>query len=68
MRKPVIAGNWKMYKTIGEAVAFVEKLKPHVAQAEHCEIVVGPPFTALKAVADAARGSNIAVAAHKISI
>jgi triosephosphate isomerase len=66
MRKPVIAGNWKMYKTIGEAVAFVEKLKPHVAQAEHCEIVVGPPFTALKAVADAARGSNIAVAAQDL--
>jgi triosephosphate isomerase (TIM) len=66
MRKPVIAGNWKMYKTISEAVAFVEKLKPRVAQTEHCEIVVGPPFTALRAVADAARGSKIGVAAQDV--
>jgi triosephosphate isomerase len=55
-----------MFKTIGEAVAFVEKLKPRVAQTEHCEIVVGPPFTALKAVADAARGSKIRVAAQDV--
>ena len=49
MRKPVIAGNWKMYKTIGEAAGFIEKLKPLVAKSDHCEVVVGPPFTALKA-------------------
>jgi triosephosphate isomerase (TIM) len=66
MRKPVIAGNWKMYKTISEAVAFVEKLKPLVAKSGHCEIVVGPPFTALKAVAEAARGTKIAVAAQDL--
>jgi triosephosphate isomerase (TIM) len=66
LRKPVIAGNWKMYKTIGEAVAFVEKLKPLVAKSDQCEIVVGPPFTALKAVADAVRGSRIAVAAQDV--
>ncbi len=66
MRRPVIAGNWKMYKTIGESAAFVEKLKPHVERADHCEVVVAPPFTALKAVADAARGSKIAVAAQDL--
>ena len=64
MRKPVIAGNWKMYKTIDEAVRFVRELRPLVARAEHCEIIVAPPFTALRAAADAARGSNIAVAAQ----
>jgi len=64
MRRPVIAGNWKMYKTIAEAVGFVEKLKPMVAEATHREIVVAPPFTAIAAVASAAKGSNIAVAAQ----
>src|SRR6516165_76786 len=64
MRKPVIAGNWKMYKTTDEAVRFVRELRPLVAQAEHCEIIVAPPFTALRAAADAARGSNIVVAAQ----
>jgi triosephosphate isomerase (TIM) len=55
-----------MYKTIGEAVDFVAKLKPQVESSDHCEVVVAPPFTALKAVADAARGSNIAVAAQDL--
>ncbi|MFB3921255.1 MAG: triose-phosphate isomerase [Terriglobia bacterium] len=64
MRKPVIAGNWKMYKTIAEAVEFVTKLKPLVANASHCEVVVAPPFTALRAAAEAAKGSNIAVSAQ----
>jgi triosephosphate isomerase len=53
-----------MYKTIAEAVGFVEKLKPMVAEATHCEIVVAPPYTALPAVASAAKGTNIAVAAQ----
>ncbi len=66
MRKPVIAGNWKMYKTIAEAVDFVTKLKPLVADASHCEVVVSPPFTALRAVAAAVKGSNIAVAAQNV--
>ncbi len=44
MRKPVIAGNWKMYKTIAEAVEFVTKLKPLVANVTHCEVVVAPPM------------------------
>jgi triosephosphate isomerase len=66
MRKPVIAGNWKMYKTIGEAVDFVGKLTPLVAKADHCEVVVAPPFTALRAVAEAVKGSNISVAAQEV--
>jgi triosephosphate isomerase (TIM) len=66
MRRPVIAGNWKMYKTMSEAAAFVEKLKPLVERADHCDVVVGPPFTALKAAADAAHGSRISVAAQDL--
>jgi triosephosphate isomerase (TIM) len=66
MRRPVIAGNWKMYKTVAEAVDFIARLKPLVASAAHCEVVVAPPFTALRAVADSARGSNIRVAAQDL--
>jgi triosephosphate isomerase len=64
MRRPVLAGNWKMFKTIPEAVDFVEKLKPLVAKAGDREVVVAPVFTALSAVAAAAKGSNIRVAAQ----
>jgi triosephosphate isomerase (TIM) len=66
MRRPVIAGNWKMYKTIAEAVDFVARLKPLVTDASHCDVVVAPPFTALRAVAESARGSNIRVAAQDL--
>jgi triosephosphate isomerase len=67
MRKPVIAGNWKMYKTLGEAVDTVLALKPLVANANHCEVIVAPVFTALKIVADRLEGSNIAVAGQNCS-
>src|SRR5437667_10142834 len=64
MRKPVIAGNWKMYKTVGESVATAIALKPLVANVNHCEVVVAPVFTALKSVVDRLEGSNIKVAAQ----
>lgn len=64
MRKPVIAGNWKMYKTIAEAVDFIDKIKPIAAAAEHCEVVVAPAFTALAAAATAAKGSKVFVSAQ----
>ncbi len=64
MRRPLIAGNWKMHKTIGEAMEFVKELRPRVAKSNHCDVVVAPPFPALAAVAEAARGSNIAVSAQ----
>lgn len=66
MRRPVIAGNWKMYKTIPEAVDFVEKLMPLVADAGHCEVVVAPSYTALRAVSAAIGGSQIKVAAQDV--
>jgi triosephosphate isomerase len=67
MRKPVIAGNWKMYKTLGESVDTALALKPLVANAHHCEVVIAPVFTALKVVADRLEGSNIQVAAQNCS-
>ncbi|HEV7699276.1 MAG TPA: triose-phosphate isomerase, partial [Pyrinomonadaceae bacterium] len=62
MRKPVIAGNWKMYKSLSEAVDTAIALKRLVANANHCEVVVAPVFTALKTVVDRLEGSNIKVA------
>jgi triosephosphate isomerase len=67
MRKPVIAGNWKMYKTISDAAGTALALRPLVANANHCEIVIAPVFTALKSVADRLEGSNIRVAAQDCS-
>ncbi len=64
MRKPVIAGNWKMYKLLGEAVDSALSLKSIVANANHCEVVIAPVFTALRTVADRLEGSNIRVAAQ----
>jgi len=66
-RKPVIAGNWKMFKTIGESVSTVLDLKPLVSNSNHCEIVVAPTFTSLRSVADRLEGANILVAAQDIA-
>jgi triosephosphate isomerase len=66
VRRPVIAGNWKMYKTQAEARAFFEALKPLVAGSSHADIVIAPPFTALAAAVSAAHGSAIAIAAQNL--
>ena len=66
MRTPVLAANWKMHKTIAEAVAFTEAFVPLAADASHAEIVVAPPFTALAAVAAACHGSNVAAAGQDV--
>lgn len=64
MRTPVIAGNWKLFKTISEATAMVNELKPLVAGSAGVEIVVAPVFTALSRVAEALSGSNVRLAAQ----
>jgi triosephosphate isomerase (TIM) len=66
MRTPVIAGNWKMFKSVHEAVAFAKEFKSLVKDVSGVDIVLAPPFTALHAVADAVRASNIAVAAQDV--
>lgn len=63
-RRTLIAGNWKMYKTVSEAVDFVGKLKEKVAGGGLVEVAVCPPFTALAAVSNALAGSNIALGAQ----
>ncbi len=65
-RKPVIAGNWKMYKTQAEARAFFEAFAPLVAKSDHCEIVIAPTFTALSAAVESARGTKIQIAAQNL--
>ncbi len=65
-RKPVIAGNWKMYKTRQEARDFFAAFKPLVSSATHCEIVVAPPFPAIAACVEAASGSAISIAAQNM--
>ena len=65
MRKKIIAGNWKMNKTVGEAVALIEELKPLVAEQDSVDIVLCPPYTALYAVNQALTGSKIALGAQE---
>jgi triosephosphate isomerase len=64
MRRPLIAGNWKMHKNVSESVALVSQLKEMVADAKGVEVVVAPPFTALAAVAQVLKGSNILLSAQ----
>jgi triosephosphate isomerase len=66
MRKPVMAGNWKMYKTPAETTSFFEKFRPLVASSEHCEIVIAPPFTNLAAAVAAAQGTRIRIGAQNL--
>ena len=66
MRTPLIAGNWKMYKTVADAVKYVKELRGMVKDIGDVEIVVAPPFPALHAAAEAARNSNIAIAAQDL--
>jgi len=65
-RVPFIAGNWKMYKTVGETVKYVKEFRSLVKDIQDVEIVLAPPFTALHAAAEAARNSNVAVAAQDL--
>ena len=66
MRKPVIAGNWKMYKTPSEAAGFLHDLAPLVATSSHAEVVVCPPFVDIAMAVEAARGTNIGIGAQDL--
>jgi triosephosphate isomerase len=66
MRMPFIAANWKMYKTVSDAVVFGKELRATVKDIVDVEIVIGPPFTAVHAVAEALRNSNVGVAAQNM--
>ncbi|MGE0702814.1 MAG: triose-phosphate isomerase [Vicinamibacterales bacterium] len=66
MRAPFIAGNWKMFKTVHEAVVFAKELRPAVKDISDVEIVVVPPFTAVHSVAEALRNTNVGVGAQNL--
>jgi triosephosphate isomerase len=65
-RRPIIAGNWKMHKTITEALALVMEIKEAMAGLDGVEVVVCPPFTALAQAAEALKGTDIAVGAQNV--
>jgi len=67
--KPVIAANWKMNKTLGETEEFIEKFKKEIAStlsAQQVEVVLIPPYTALKQAADSVKGSAIKIGAQNM--
>jgi triosephosphate isomerase (TIM) len=65
-RTPVIAGNWKMNKTIAEAEAFIAALLPQVYDTEGVDVAICPPYLALQAMVDSARGSRVGVYAQNM--
>jgi triosephosphate isomerase len=66
MVRPVIAGNWKMNKTVAEAVDFVSRLVKALTPRPEPEVIIAPPFTALQAVAALLQGSPIRLAAQNL--
>src|SRR5678815_1927902 len=66
MRTPIIAGNWKMYKTVADTVKYVKEFRGLVKDLADVEIVLAPPFTAVHAAAEAARNSNVGIAAQDL--
>jgi len=66
MRTPIIAGNWKMYKTVADTVKYVKEFRGMVKDISDVEIVIAPPFTAVYAAAEAARNSNVIIAAQDL--
>jgi len=66
MRTPFIAGNWKMFKTVHEAVVSAKELRALVKDVDDVEIVIAPPFTAVHAVAEAVRSTNVGVSAQDL--
>jgi len=65
-RTPFIAANWKMYKTVHDTVAFIKEFRSLVKEVHDVEIVIAPPFTALRTVVEAAHASNIGVAGQNL--
>lgn len=64
MRKPIIAGNWKMHKNMSEAKALAAGIVEKIKESKGIQIVLCPPFTALGAVAEAIKGSNVELGAQ----
>jgi triosephosphate isomerase len=67
MRRPILAANWKMHKSVGEALAFADAFLPLVADVDDADIVIAPPFTALDRLGQALGGSPVALAAQNVN-
>ncbi|MFH0994608.1 MAG: triose-phosphate isomerase [Pseudomonadota bacterium] len=65
LRKPLIAGNWKMYKTVAEAVETARELVQYTA-AVNVDVMIAPPFTALAPVAEVVRGTSVSLGAQNL--
>jgi triosephosphate isomerase (TIM) len=66
LRRPVIAGNWKMYKTISETQAFFDQIAPMVFEVHHCDMVVAPPFTSLSCAVQAGERLGFKISAQDV--
>lgn len=66
LRKPLIAGNWKMYKTIAETQAFFDQIAPLVLEVDHCEKVIAAPFTALRRAVDLGEKLGFGISAQDL--
>src|SRR5207245_10151220 len=66
MPRRVIAGNWKMFKTQSETRAFFSAFAPLVGSSTNCDIVIAPPFTAIPAAVEVAKGTNIAISGQDV--
>ena len=67
VRRPILAANWKMHKTVAEAAAFVETFLPLVADADTVDVVIAPTFTALDCVGRSLTGSAVLLAAQNVN-
>jgi len=65
-RTPLVAGNWKMYKTETEAEDYIQALLPRVSAVESVEVAICVPYTDLRAMVDSARGSRVEVYAQNM--
>ena len=65
-RVPLIAGNWKMFKTVQEAVVYTKELRSLLKGGNGVDVVIAPPFTAIHAAAEAARNTTIDIAAQDL--
>ena len=66
MRKPVIAGNWKMYKTGSETAAFFAQFAPRVAGLDHAEVVICPPFVNVAIAVESSKSTRIEIGAQDV--
>jgi triosephosphate isomerase len=66
LRRPIIAANWKMHKTTGEAEKFARNLELHLKDPPDLDVVVAPPFTALGAVGPLLQATGVALAAQNV--